>query len=312
MSVIEFHEATKDYGSKIIGPVSFSVEKGQVVGFLGPNGSGKTTCIRMLLGLMRPTSGSVRIRDSDPVKDHVKALINVGYSPELPNIQSFLSPRELLSFISKTLRLSSHDAEKQIKDILELVGLSDYIDVKVSKFSKGMVQRLSIAQGMMGSPDILVLDEPMIGLDPAGSAHFREVFRDFAKKGGTILLSSHIMQEVESLCTSATMIHKGHILFSGQVEEIIGKVLGSNYIVLEAEPLDQRMLEKISQIYGVERIERKNPTTIEIKAKQGIEIRPLISSTVLREGSKLYSLSYSENRLERTYIEALRNGGGTD
>jgi ABC-2 type transport system ATP-binding protein len=312
LSVIEFTEATKDYGSKVIGPVTFSVNKSEVVGFLGPNGSGKTSCIRMLLGLMRPTSGSVRIRDIDPVKDHVRALVNVGYSPELPNIQSFLSPRELLSFVSKTLRLSSSEATRQIKDILELVGLSDYIDVKISKFSKGMVQRLSIAQGMMGSPDILVLDEPMIGLDPAGSAHFREVFRDFSKKGGTILLSSHIMQEVESLCTSATMIHKGRILFSGKVEEIIGKVLGSNYIILEAEPLDQRLVEKISQIDGVERIERKNPTTIEIKTKQGYEIRPFVSSEVFRYGSKLYSLNYSENRLERTYIEALRTGGGSD
>ncbi|MHB8565550.1 MAG: ABC transporter ATP-binding protein [Nitrososphaerales archaeon] len=310
MGVIEFVEATKDYGStKRIGPVTFTINKGEVVGFLGPNGSGKTTCIRLLLGLMRPTSGSVKIRNLDPVSQHASALRRVGYSPELPNIQTFLTPRELLALVARELDVKSSEAGKEIKDILELVGLSDYTDIKVSKFSKGMVQRLSIAQGMMGSPDILVMDEPMIGLDPAGSAHFREVFRDFTKmNGGTIFLSSHIMQEVESLCTSAVMIHKGRLLFSGPVDEIIGKVLGSNYLVLEAEPLDDRLIKDLSSVEGVEQVVRKDGRTLELKTKRGIEVRPLIAESVIRSGAKLYSMGYSENLLERTYIEALKLG----
>ncbi len=313
MSVIEFVDATKDYGSKIIGPVSFSVNKGEVVGFLGPNGSGKTTCIRMLLGLMRPTSGTVKIRGLDPVAQHASALVRVGYSPELPNIQSFLTPRELLTLVAKELRINSQDTRREITEILELVGMSDYTDVKVSKFSKGMVQRLSIAQGMIGNPDILVMDEPMIGLDPAGSAHFRKVFSDFSKtKGGTILLSSHIMQEVESLCTSATMIHRGRILFSGSVDEIIGKILGSNFLVVEAEPLSEMLIGELSSLGGVEEITRKSDRLIEIKTKQGVEVRPAVAETVIRAGSKLYSMDYSENLLERTYIEALRRGGAAD
>jgi len=264
---------------------------------------------------MKPTSGTVRIRGIDPISQHANALKKVGYSPELPNIQTFLTPRELLTLVANELSVPASETRREIEQIMDLVGLTDYIDVKVSKFSKGMVQRLSIAQGMMGSPDVLVMDEPMIGLDPAGSAHFREVFRDFAKqRGGTIFLSSHIMQEVESLCTSAIMIHKGKVLFSGATDDIIGKVLGSNYLVLEADPLDENLINQISKITGIEEVIRKSPaeTRIELKIERGKEVRPVVAETVMKAGSKLYSMSYSENLLERTYIEALRQGTAVD
>ncbi len=283
------------------------------MGFLGPNGSGKTTCIRLLLGLMKPTSGTVSVKGFDPVSQHVHALKNVGYSPELPNLQAFLTARELLTLVSKELNVPASEARKEIKDVLELVGLSEYIDIKISKFSKGMVQRLSIAQGMIGSPDLLVMDEPMIGLNPAGSAHFREVFRNFAKeRGGTIFLSSHIMQEVESLCTSALMIHKGKLLFSGSTGDIINRVLGSNFLVLEAEPVDDNLTKLLLQISGVEGVSKKEANgarvTLELKIDSGREVRPSVADAVIKSGARLYSLGYSENLLERTYIEALRQG----
>ena len=120
-----------------IGPVSLSVNKGEVLGFLGPNGSGKTTCIRLLLGLMRPTSGSVRIRGLDPVSEHRIALANVGYSPELPNIQTFLTPRELLALTAEELIVPKSEVSREIANTLEIVGLTDYTNVKVSKLSKG-------------------------------------------------------------------------------------------------------------------------------------------------------------------------------
>jgi ABC-2 type transport system ATP-binding protein len=314
-AVIEYLNATKDYGSatKIIGPVTFSINRGEVMGFLGPNGSGKTTCIRMLLGLMKPTSGSVRIRSLDPVSNHAVALRRVGYSPELPNIQTFLTPRELLSLVAMELQVPVAEIRNQIINVLDLVGLSKYIDVKVSKFSKGMVQRLSIAQGMIGDPEILVMDEPMIGLDPAGAVHFREVFLKFAEKGGTIFLSSHIMQEVESLCSSICMIHNGKILFKGSVSETIGKVLGSSYLIVEAEPIDENLIKSLSSVPGVLGVERKLPNgrVLEVKTQAGEEVRPRIAQIVVSSGAKLYSLDYSENLLERTYIQALMQGEST-
>src|SRR5712692_7129141 len=261
-SVIEFRNTIKNYGGKTIGPVDLEIQKGQVVGFLGPNGSGKTTCIRLILGLIRASFGTVRVNGYDPISKHVRALRHVAYSPELPNLQTFLTPIELLSLVSHELGFPSswNGRQDEISRVLELVGILEYADTKIAKLSKGMVQRLSVAQAMMGTPEVLILDEPMIGLDPAGSAHFREVFRDFAKeRGGTIFLSSHIMQEVESLCTSAIMIHKGQLLFSGRTEEIITKVLGSTFLVIEADPLGDDLIKQISSMPGIEGVSKKTP-----------------------------------------------------
>lgn len=201
------------------------------------------------------------------------------------------------------------EVSREITATLEIVGLTEYTNVRVSKLSKGMVQRLSIAQALIGSPDLLVMDEPMIGLDPAGAAHFRDVFRRIAKeRGGTIFLSSHIMSEVESLCTSVCMIHRGRMLFNGSIEETIGNVLGSTFLIVEADPVEN-CLNSIRAITGVEEIRRENGSrTLELKVTPGKDVRPDVAEAVIRSGAKLYALNYSEDLLERTYLEALKKG----
>lgn len=320
-AIIEFNQTIKDYGSnKKIGPVNLKIKKGEIVGFLGPNGSGKTTCIRLILGLIKATSGTVKINGFDPINNHVQALRNVAYSPELPNIQSFLSPREFLNLISHELPYFKNNITRQneINKILELVGLREYTDVKVAKLSKGMIQRLSVAQALIGSPETLILDEPMIGLDPAGSAHFRKVFRDFAsKKNGTVFMSSHIMSEVESLCTSVVIIHRGKILFQGPVEEVTKKVLNYSLIQLETSPLTSKTIQKLTKIKGIIKVDptinktnsQKNSTEITYNEKN-VDIRPLISDLIVKSGAKLYTIKQSENMLERAYIEALKEKDG--
>ncbi len=308
--VIQFNQVIKDYGRKKIGPLDLVVNRGSIVGFLGPNGSGKTTAIRQMLGLIRPTSGYVKINGLDPITKHTSALKNVGYSPELPNIQSFLTPRELLSLIAHILRLQNRHVEEEIRRVLELVGLIEYTNVKVGKMSKGMVQRLSIAQALIGSPEVLILDEPMIGLDPAGTAHLREVFKNFAKhNGGTIFLSSHMMNEVQNLCDSITMIHGGKMVLSGTIEEVTQRMVGFSSITVEAEGISQKCIEEIKMLEGVTDVifDGRRSMQIEIargKNKSG-DLRPKIAELVMSSHGKLYTIKPSENLLERAYIEAL-------
>jgi ABC-2 type transport system ATP-binding protein len=297
----------KNYGSKTIGPVELEIQKGQIVGFLGPNGSGKTTCIRLILGLIRASSGTIRVNGYDPISKHVRALRHVAYSPELPNLQTFLTPTELLTLVSHELGFPSSWSGRQdeIRRVLELVGIIEYADTKIAKLSKGMAHRLSVAQAMIGAPEVLILDEPMIGLDPAGSAHFRKVFREFAtQKGGTVFMSSHIMSEVESLCTSVAIIHEGKILYHGEVGEVIRKVLDYSVIYLEAHGLTEQTIGRIREIASVSRIV-PNANSLEIIVQGHTDIRPDISDIVVKSGAKLYSIRQAENMLERAYIEAL-------
>ena len=298
----------KDYGSKKIGPVDLSIGKGEIVGFLGPNGSGKTTCIRLMLGLIRPSSGNVRVNGYDPISKHVEALNHVAYSPELPNIQTFLTPTELLTLVLHELEFKG-DKQDEIRRVLELVGLIEYRDTKVGKLSKGMVQRLSVAQALIGSPELLVLDEPMLGLDPAGSAHFREVFREFAMGGkGTVFMSSHMMNEVESLCTSVLIIHSGRILFRGSSSDVIRKVLDYSVVTVEAQGLPQETINSIKGMPNVSQV-TINSQTIEIIIKGHDDIRPALSDLIVKSGARLYTIKIADNMLERAYIEALKKNG---
>lgn len=309
-SIIAFRGAEKDYGRKKIGPIDLQIQKGEVLGFLGPNGSGKTTCIRMLLGLLSPTSGTVRINNLNPVSKHAEALRGVAYSPELPNIQTFLTPREILDLVSHELSLKGSRSEKreEIKRVLEVAGLLEYADTKVGKLSKGMVQRLSVAQALLGTPELLVLDEPMIGLDPAGAAHFRDVFRRFVSEGGgTVFMSSHIMSEVESLCTSVAMIHNGKILFRGSVDEVIREALDYSVIVIEAEGVNEEVLEKMRSIPGVTEVKPVGGTfEARVSGSDSEEVRASIAGLIVRTGGKLYTIKRADNLLERAYIEALK------
>jgi len=303
--VIEFSETVKIYGEKKIGPVQFSVGKGEIFGFLGPNGSGKTTCIRMLLGLARPSAGRVRLRGLDPNRNHVEALTGVGYSPELPNIQTFLTPREVLELTTAEIGLRA-GVREETNRVLEEVGIIEYGDTKVGKLSKGMVQRLSVAQAMVGSPEVMVMDEPTIGLDPSGTAHLREVFRGYARNGGTILMSSHLMSEVEDLCSSVGLIHSGKVLFSGTAREMVGEVLGADEVLVEASGLTAGVVESVRKVEGVLDVKEVSGG-LEVKMKIGAEARPAIARTIVEAGGDLLANGKGQRMLEKAYIEALKN-----
>lgn len=303
--IVVFDQAVKDYGSKTIGPLSFTVGKGEVVGLLGPNGSGKSTSIRMLLGLSRPTSGRVALLGLDPIRDHARALGHVGYSPELPNLQTFMTPRTLLKLVGQELGMKGSQLDSGIEEQLESVGLAEYGEYKIGKLSKGMVQRLSVAQAFLGSPSLLILDEPMIGIDPAGVVHFRTLFREFAAKGGTLIMSSHVMSEVESLCTSVTVIHSGRLMFRGTMREFIEDSMSSRLIYLELDSYPEDLVILVKGLPGVLSVTLASSGLI-IEVQKGGDMRPRISELVVKKGIGLRSVGYSRTEIDEAYMNAIR------
>src|SRR3989442_6704068 len=303
--IVQFEAAVKDYGSKEIGPLTFSVGRGEVVGLLGPNGSGKSTSIRLMLGLIRPSLGRVMMMGLDPLRHHVKALERVGYSPELANLQAFMTPSEFLELIGAMVGLGRGQLREQVSKALEDVGLTAYENQKIGKLSKGMAQRLSVAQAMIGQPSLLVLDEPMIGIDPAGVVHLRSLFTRFLGDRGTIIKSSHILSEVETLCNSLTLIHSGRLVFRGQVENFIRMSLKSRLIEVELRPFPDDLPVEIQGISGVGKA-TKTEHGYFVETESERDPRSEIAKLVVESGAGLLSIGYSKSELDEAYIAAIK------
>ena len=209
----------KKYGDLIaVDEVDLTVEPGDVFGYLGPNGAGKTTSLRMLLGLIRPTSGSAQLFGRDPLVDGAKALDGVAGFVEGPRFYPYLSGRRNLRL------LADYDdpvSRSRIDDVLELVELRDRAKDKVGGYSHGMRQRLGIAAALLREPRLLLLDEPTTGLDPAGMRDMRDLVRRLASEGITIMLSSHLLYEVEELCNRVAIVRKGRVIYEGQLRDLL-------------------------------------------------------------------------------------------
>jgi len=221
--VLSAEHLTKRFGRReAVSDVSFDVRAGEVFGFLGPNGAGKTTTIRMLVGLARPDRGRVRIRDLDLSRDFRKAMGHVGCIVEAPDLYRYLTGRENLVHFARML---PEGAAERIPELARLVALTDRLDDKVATYSLGMRQRLGIAQALLGNPDILILDEPANGLDPAGIREIRQLVRHLAAdRGMAVFVSSHLLSEVEQTCDRVAIIHRGRTLATGPVRELLDRV----------------------------------------------------------------------------------------
>ena len=223
MAVIETFELTKRYGTRransvlAVDQASFTVEQGQVFGFLGPNGSGKTTTIGMLVGIINPTGGSFRLFGASEPRDLVAARARVGATLETPNFYPYLSGRDNLR-VTATIK---GVGRPRIEECLDLVGLADRAKHRFKTYSLGMKQRLALAATMLNDPELVILDEPANGLDPQGMREIREIIGILADRGKTIFLSSHLLWEVERTCTHVSIVRKGRIVVTGTVAEVV-------------------------------------------------------------------------------------------
>lgn len=199
--------------------VSFEVKKGEIFGVLGPNGAGKTTTMKMLLGLIFPTKGELSIFGSS--KPSPDVMRRIGYLPENPYVYQYLKPHEFLDLCARLCGIPASERKKKADEILERVGLTHAIDRPIGRFSKGMTQRIGLAQALLHDPEVLILDEPMSGLDPIGRKQVRDLIVEEGKRGKTILFTSHILSDVEMLCDRVTIIHRGQVTAYGALKDLL-------------------------------------------------------------------------------------------
>ena len=243
---IEARGLVKRYGElTAVDHVDLTVEAGDVFGYLGPNGAGKTTSLRMLLGLIRPTEGSARLFGRDPNLDGARALDGVAGFVEGPKFYPYLAARKNLRLLAD---LDGGASRSRVEEVLELVELSDRAKDRVGGYSHGMRQRLGIAASLLREPRLLLLDEPTTGLDPAGMRDMRELVKRLASQGITILLSSHILAEVEELCNRVAIIRKGRIIYEGRLDELLQSA-GGEY---RLRTTDQERARALLLAHGVE------------------------------------------------------------
>lgn len=223
--------------------LDLSVERGEIYGFLGPNGAGKSTTIKMLVGLVTPTSGSARLF-GEPIASR-KARRRLGYLPENPYFHEFLTPQKLLHLHGKLCGLSDTELEERIPRLLDLVGLGRAMDLPLRRFSKGMVQRAGIAQALVSDPDLVILDEPMSGLDPIGRKDVRDVIFRLKEMGKTLFFSSHILPDVEAICDRVGLLLGGRLREEGRLEDLLSA--GARAVDVVAEDIPPELAEKLTR-----------------------------------------------------------------
>ncbi|HEY1252780.1 MAG TPA: ABC transporter ATP-binding protein [Thermoanaerobaculia bacterium] len=314
--VLSASNLTKRFGRReAVADVSFDVRSGEVFGFLGPNGAGKTTTIRMLVGLARPDRGSVRIRGLDLASHFEEAMAHVGCIVEAPDLYRYLTGRENLLHFARML---DSGAEGRIEELAALVALSERLDDRVSTYSLGMRQRLGIAQALLGNPDILILDEPANGLDPAGIREIRHLVRSLARERGiSVFVSSHLLSEIELMCDRVAIIHRGRTLAAAPVADLLARV-SSDRLLVRAVPA-ARAAEVIGRFGEVEPVQgvgddrdaadATNRQALEISARVPPERVPELLRALVAAGLDVHSIERPEASLEDIFLEV--TGGQT-
>jgi ABC-2 type transport system ATP-binding protein len=297
--VIEASGLTKEYGSAVaVDGIAFTVGRGEIFGLLGPNGAGKTTTILMLLGLTDISGGSVSVLGFNPARDPLAVKRRVGYMPDTVGFYEQLTAADNLRYTARLIGFNAGDREKRIADALERVGLKDAADKRVGTFSRGMRQRLGLAEIVMKGAQIAILDEPTSGLDPHATAELLDLIRGFKKDGITVLLSSHLLDRVQSVCDRVALFHGGRIALMGSVADLGREVLGGGYVV-DIEADGAGLVERLALIPGVSGVEKTGIGKLRLHADR--DVRPEAAAEVVALQGRLKFLGVQEPSLEAIY-----------
>lgn len=298
--IIETHALTKQYGNKTAcDKISLSVKTGQVYGFLGRNGAGKSTCVKMLTGLIFPTSGSGAVLGR-PLGD-VSAREKMGYLPELFRYQDWMSGADLLNFHARMLQMRS--APERIRQVLKLVGLEGQEKYKVGAYSKGMQQRIGLACALLSSPRLLFLDEPTSALDPIGRKAIRDIIVALRTEGITVFLNSHLLSEVEAVCDHVAFIDKGTVVRSAPMDELL---MASIRLTIRAQGVTEEMLARLAGLYDSWHRLADGGLSVTLRDYEQI---PALASALIAQGATLYELTPHRETLETVFMRLVGEEG---
>jgi ABC-2 type transport system ATP-binding protein len=298
-TVIEAKGLTKTYGSTTaVDHVSFTVARGEIFGLLGPNGAGKTTTILMLLGLTDISAGEVRVLGFNPAREPLSVKRRVGYMPDTVGFYDGLTAADNLRYTARLIGFNKIDREKRIGEALDKVGLAEFADHHVGTFSRGMRQRLGLAEILMKGAQIAILDEPTSGLDPHATTELLGIIRDFKAAGVSVLLSSHLLERVQSVCDRVALFSTGRIALIGSIGDLGREVLGGGYVVdIEAEGVG--FAERLALIPGVSGVEKTGVGRLRLHADR--DVRPEAAAEVVAMQGRLKYLGVQEPSLDAIY-----------
>lgn len=314
--MIEVKDLVKKYGSHLaVDHLSFTLESGKIYGFLGPNGAGKSTTMNIMTGYLGATQGSVLIDGHDILKEPEEAKKHIGYLPELPPLYMDMTVQEYLEFAAELKKLPKEKRESDISEVMKLTRLQDVSDRLIKNLSKGYKQRVGLAQAVLGFPEIIILDEPTVGLDPKQIIEIRELIRTLSKKH-TVILSSHILAEVREVCDYILIISKGKLVASDTPEnlELLRNGAFSLELEVKAAPETARaILSTIDDIDAMEmHSENENLTRVKLETKNGADIREAIFYAFAEEKCPLLEMKTAKASLEDIFMELTQKEESND
>jgi ABC-2 type transport system ATP-binding protein len=305
--MIEVNGVSKLYGSfPAISNLTFRVESGEILGFLGPNGAGKSTMMKIITGFMPPTSGDVRVAGYDIVSESLDARRHIGYLPETVPLYEDMSVRDYLRYMGRLKGMSKARIARRIDDVFDICHLEEYTDTIIGRLSKGFRQRVGIAQAILHEPDVLVLDEPTIGIDPIQVVETRQLIRGL---GGdhTVIVSTHILPEVSTICERVIIIHEGEIVAVDRPENLGKRLVGRERVDLDVKGPQQEVLSVLSDVEGVQQVERVatergSIPRYRVESEMGVEIRAKLASAVVASDWELLRLEGVTLSLEEIFL----------
>jgi len=299
--MIQVENLTKDYGPRrAINDLTFDAHKGEIVGFLGPNGAGKTTTMRILSGYMPPTSGRARVAGYDVVDQSLEARQRIGYLPEHLPLYTDLTVFDYLKYMADLRKVQN--AEERVYQVVETVQLEDRIDSYIEKLSKGMRQRVGVALVLLHEPEVLILDEPTIGLDPAQMRGVRDLIIEIGKER-TVLLSTHILAEAQQICDRVLIINKGEIVAEDTPENLEARLSGAQRVTIKLGKSGKRLVKKIEKLDGVSSANLLEDNRLEFFTEVGQEVRPQVAQLVVENNLDLLEMRPVGMSLEDIFLE---------